>query len=99
MGHPVFRKVLHKENLIERDPSSLLLMMADQISSSVPSLTSLILPLNSLNNPTDIRIIHGDIVDLLDVHVIGREQPNTKLPRLLKLLLIQPRNSPVKETL
>ena len=74
-------------------------MMADQISSSVPSLTSLILPLNSLNNPTDIRIIHGDIVDLLDVHVIGREQPNTKLPRLLKLLLIQPRNSPVKETL
>ena len=82
-----------------RDPSSLLQMMADQISSSVPSLTSLILPLNSLNNPTDIRIIHGDIVDLLDVHVIGREQPNTKLPRLLKLLLIQPRNSPVKETL
>ena len=82
-----------------RDPSSLLQMMADRILSSVPSLTYLILPLNSLNNPTDIRIIHGDIVDLLDVHVIGREQPNTKLPRLLKLLLIQPRNSPVKETL
>ena len=74
--------------------------MADQISSSVPSLTSLNLPLNNLNNPTGISILHGDIVDLLDVHVIGREQPNTKL-LLLKLLLqlIRPRNSPAKENL
>ena len=65
--------------------------MEDQTLSSVSSST-LVTPSN--NNSSNIMAIHGDIVDLPVVHVIEKEQRDTKLPRQN-----QPRTSLVKETL